>query len=231
MGNEGFGPRVVFEIFGVQVSETVTVTWFVMLLMTLFCFLATRNLKKKEMRKNPKGFQLVGELFVKTVNGMTRQNMGEKNVGFAPYIGTLILFLAIANLVGLIGLRPPTSDLNLTLCLSIITFMLTQFFGLKTKGPGGYIKGFFEPMPFLFPLNVVGELANPVSLGFRIFGNVVAGVIIMSLIYGALGSVLFGVFSLGIPVPLHLYFDLFSGLLQSFIFTMLTMVFISGAME
>lgn len=226
MGNEGFGPRVVFEIFGVQVSETVTVTWFVMFLMVLFCFFATRK-----MKKHPKGFQLAGELFVKTINGMTAQNMGEKNVGFAPYIGTLIMFLAIANLVGLIGLRPPTSDLNLTLCLSIITFMLTQFFGLKSKGPGGYIKGFFEPMPFLFPLNVVGELANPVSLGFRIFGNVVAGVIIMSLIYGALGSVLFGIFSLGIPVPLHLYFDLFSGLLQSFIFTMLTMVFISGAME
>lgn len=226
MGNEGFGPRVAFEIFGIKVSETVTVTWFVMFLMILFCFFATRKMQKK-----PKGFQLVGELFVKTIQGMTGQNMGEKNIGFAPYIGTLIMFLAIANLVGLIGLRPPTSDLNLTLCLSIITFLLTQFFGLKSKGIGGYVKGFFEPMPFLFPLNVVGELANPVSLGFRIFGNVVAGVIIMSLIYGALGAVLFGLFSIGVPVVLHAYFDLFSGLLQSFIFTMLTMVFISGAME
>lgn len=226
MGNEGFGPRKAFEIFGLEVSETITVTWFVMFLMILFCYFATRNMQKK-----PKGFQLIGEIFVKTINQLTKQNMGEKNAGFAPYIGTLILFLAIANLVGLIGLRPPTSDLNLTLCLSIITFILTQFFGLKSKGIGGYVKGFFEPMPFLFPLNVVGELANPVSLGFRIFGNVVAGVIIMSLIYGALGSFLWGLFTIGIPVPLHVYFDLFSGLLQSFIFTMLTMVFISGAME
>ncbi len=226
MGDQGFGPRVAFEIFGLKVSETVTVTWFVMFLMALFCFFATRKMQKK-----PRGMQLIGEIFVKAINSMTATNMGEKNIAFAPYIGALIMFLAIANLAGLIGLRPPTSDLNATLCLSIITFVLTQFFGLKSKGIGGYVKGFFEPMPFLFPLNVVGELANPISLGFRIFGNVVAGFIIMSLIYGGLGSFLFGVFQLGIPVPLHIYFDLFSGLLQSFIFTMLTMVFISGAME
>ncbi len=226
MGNEGFGPRVAFELFGLQISETVTVTWFVMILMTIFCVLATRNMKKE-----PKGMQLIGELFVKTITNMTKTNMGEKNVAFAPYVGTLILFLAIANILGLFGLRPPTSDLNLTLCLSIITFVLTQFFGLKSKGLGGYVKGYFEPMPFLFPLNVIGELANPISLAFRIFGNVVAGLIIMTLIYGGLSNLLYGIFQLGIPVVLHAYFDLFAGLLQSFIFTMLSMVFISGAME
>lgn len=226
MGNEGFGPRVVFELFGVQVTETVTVTWFVMLLMTIFCWLATRKLEK-----HPKGFQLIGETFVKLINDMTKSNMGEKNIGFAPFVGSLMLFLALANIIGLIGMRPPTSDLNLTLCLSITVFFLTQFFGLKSKGIGGYVKGFFEPMPFLLPLNIIGELANPISLGFRIFGNVVAGVIIMTLIYNGLGAMLFGVFQLGIPVVLHGYFDLFSGLLQSFIFTMLSMVFISGAME
>lgn len=226
MSDQGFGPRVAFEIFGLQVSETVTVTWFVMFLMVLFCYFATRNMQKK-----PRGMQLVGEIFVKTINSMTATNMGEKNIGFAPFVGTLIMFLAIANLAGLIGLRPPTSDLNLTLCFSITTFALTQLFGIRSKGVGGYLKGFLEPMPFLLPLNIVGELANPVSLGFRIFGNVVAGFIIMSLIYGGLSSFLFGIFQLGIPVPLHAYFDVFSGLLQSFIFTMLSMVFISGAME
>ncbi|MDO4799830.1 MAG: F0F1 ATP synthase subunit A [Bacillota bacterium] len=229
MGSEGFGPRVVFNIGGIPVSETVTVTWFIMALITIFCIVATHKMKKV-----PKGVQLIGEQFVKTITNMTITNMGEKNVGFAPYIGALFLFLALANIAGLVGLRPPTSDLNLTLCLSIITFLLTQFFGLKSKGLKGYIGGFFQPLPFLLPLNIVGELANPVSLAFRLFGNVVAGVIIMTLVYSGLAS-LFNlavpIFQLGFPVALHVYFDLFSGLLQSFIFTMLTMVFISGAME
>lgn len=233
MGSEGFGPRVVFTIGKIQVTESVTVTWFIMLLVLIFCFLATHN-----MKKIPRGFQLAGEQFVKLIESLTKQNMGEQNIGFAPFVGALILFLAIANIVGIFGLRPPTADLNVTLTLSFTTFFLTQFFGLKSKGLGGYLKGYLEPMAFLLPLNIIGELSNPVSLGFRLFGNMVAGFIIMSLVYGALASattallgIAFPIFQAGIPVALHAYFDIFSGLLQSFIFTMLTMVFISGAME
>ena len=124
------------------------------------------------------------------------------------------------------------------MCLSITTFVLTQFFGVRKKGIVNYSKGFLQPMPFLLPLNIIGELANPISLGFRLFGNIVAGIIIMSLLYGALGGfteMLLGItvplFQAGVPAVLHIYFDMFAGLLQSFIFTMLTMVFISGAME
>lgn len=226
MGSEGFGPRVAFEIFGIQITETITVTWLVMALMTVFCVLATRK-----MRRTPRGIQLVGEIFVKTIEGLTSSNMGQKNIGFAPFIGALIMFLAIGNIVGILGLRPPTADLNTTMALSVTTFVLTQYFGLRAKGLGGYVKGYFEPIFLLFPLNVIGELSNPVSLGFRIFGNVLAGVIIMSLVYSGLGGILGPVFQFAVPIPLHMYFDLFSGLLQSFIFTMLTMVFISGAME
>ncbi len=233
MGSEGFGPRIAFHIGDIPVTETVTVTWLIMLVLLIFSIFATRNLKKEA-----KGLQLVVETLVKTINNLTKDTMGENNAAFAPYMGTLLIYLAIANLIGLLGLRPPTADLNTTLCLAIMTFVLTQFFGVKSKGPLGYGKSLAEPIPLLLPLNIIGEIANPVSLSFRLFGNIVAGMIIMSLVYGAFGSLTEAVlhigapiFATGVPAVLHAYFDVFSGLLQSFIFTMLTMVFISGAME
>lgn len=233
MGVEGFGPRVVFYLGNIAVTETVTVTWFIMFVLFAFSVTVTRNMKKEAS-----GMQLVVEQIVGIVNNLTKQNMGEKNAVFAPYVGTLLFLIGISNIIGLFGFRPPTADLNTTMCLSITTFVLTQFFGMKSKGLGGYGKGFLEPMPLLLPLNIIGELANPVSLGFRLFGNITAGVIIMTLLYGALGAFTDSLLGLtvpilqaGVPAVLHIYFDLFAGLLQSFIFTMLTMVFISGAME
>ena len=239
VGSEGFGPRIAFTIRDlpfigdVPVTETVTVTWLIIAVLFLFSVFATRNLKKEA-----KGLQLVVETFVSAINNLTKQNMGERNYKWAPYIGTLLLLIGISNLMGLLGFRPPTADLNTTMCLSITTFVMTQFFGLKSKGLVNYGKGFLQPMPLLLPLNIIGELANPISLGFRLFGNITAGVIIMTLLYGALGGfteMLFGLtvplLQAGVPAVLHIYFDLFAGLLQSFIFTMLSMVFISGAME
>jgi len=233
VGVEGFGPRVVFYLGNIAVTETVTVTWFIMFVLFAFSVTVTRNMKKEAS-----GMQLVVEQIVGIVNNLTKQNMGEKNAAFAPFVGTLLFLIGISNIIGLFGFRPPTADLNTTMCLSITTFVLTQFFGMKSKGLGGYGKGFLEPMPLLLPLNIIGELANPVSLGFRLFGNITAGVIIMTLLYGALGAFTNSLLGLtvpilqaGVPAVLHIYFDLFAGLLQSFIFTMLTMVFISGAME
>jgi F-type H+-transporting ATPase subunit a len=141
-----------------------------------------------------------------------------------PYIFTLALYLPVANLLGLIGLAPPTSDYNVTLTLALITFVMTQYYGLRTNGLGGYVKGYFEPLPFLVPLNIVGELSNPISLSFRLFGNILSGGIIMGLVYSALNWLA------PIAAPLHLYFDVFAGLIQTFIFIMLTMVFVGGNM-
>lgn len=235
MGSEGFGPRVVFTIPGtsIAVTETVTVTWFIMILIMIFVIVATRKLERV-----PKGLQIVTETLVSGIDKLTAQTMGEKNLAFSPYVGMLLIYLAMANLAGLVGLRPPTADVNTTMSLAIMTFLMTQFFGAKTKGIFGFLKGFFEPMPLLLPLNILGELANPISLSFRLFGNIVGGLIIMNLLYGALGGLtnfLLGVsvpiFQVGVPAFLHIYFDLFAGLLQSFIFAMLTMVFVSMAME
>jgi len=219
---DGYGSKAV-NLFGsgLILSQTVITTWFIMLVLILFAVFARRR-----MDRIPKGVQNFMEMLVEAIYNLTKQTMGNENAGFAPYVGTLLLFIGISNISGLFGIRPPTSDLNTTFALAIMTFCMTHYFGVKNKG-FGYLKGFLEPFPLLLPMNIIGELANPISLSFRLFGNILGGLIIMNLLYGALG--MWGL----IPVPavLHVYFDVFAGLLQSFIFTMLTMVFVSMAMD
>lgn len=228
---EGFGPRIMFYIGDIAISETVVVTWIIMAMLIIGAWLLTRNFEKV-----PKGVQNVVEVLVETINNFTAETMGEKNRVFAPYIGTIFLFLTVGNLIGLLGLRPPTSDVNTTFALSMLTFVIIHYNSIKYSGLGGYVKGYFEPFPVLFPMNVLGDLATPISLSFRLFGNVTGGLIVMSLLYQALAgfSSMIGlktipVLQAFIPVVFHVYFDMFSGILQSFIFVMLSMVFIGDA--
>lgn len=239
MGDGGFGAKIVFTISenipiigGVPITETITTTWVIMAVLIIGSILLTRNFQKV-----PKGVQNVLELIVSSVYGLVDSTMGSDKVGFAPYIGTLMIYLAIANLIGLLGIRPPTADLNMTLALALITFFMIHFNGVRRKGFFGYIKGFTEPFVLITPINLIGEIATPVSLSFRLFGNMVGGTIIMGLVYSALAAfstslgIGIPILQVGIPAILHVYFDLFSGLLQTFIFAMLTMVFVSGAMD
>lgn len=219
-----FGPEIIWVIpigDGIAVTQTVTTTWFIMGLLILGAFLLTRKMSLVPSKK-----QAVAEILVDGIYNLTETTMGKKFKHFAPYVGTLLLFVGIANISGLLGLRPPTADLNTTLGLALMTFIIIHFTGVKSKGLGGYLKGFLDPMPFLLPLNIMGELATPISLSFRLFGNIVGGLIIMTLVYNALGSL-----AVLVPAVLHAYFDLFAGLLQSFIFAMLTMVFVSLASD
>ncbi|KNZ43106.1 F0F1 ATP synthase subunit A [Acetobacterium bakii] len=218
------GPKIYGEIFGLTITQTVVNTWICMAIAIILCYLLTRN-----MKKIPGKAQVIAETLVTVMDNLVAQTMGKDKMKFAPYMLSLILFLAVSNTAGIYGLRSPTADLNCTIALALMTFFMTQFFGFKSKGVGGYLKSFLEPMPFLLPINIIGELANPVSLSFRLFGNLLGGGIIMALLYSALAGLIF--FPVLIPIPFHFYFDIFSGLLQSFIFTMLSMVFISGAMD
>jgi F-type H+-transporting ATPase subunit a len=228
----GFGPRIIFEIGGIPITETVTNTWLIMIVVIVFSYFATKNLDKI-----PGKLQNALEAFIDSIYGLTKQSMGDDKVGFAPYMGTLLIYLTIANLLGLVGFRPPTADVNTTLSLAMMTFVMIHGFGMKSKGVGKYLKGFTEPFVALTPMNIIGELATPISLGFRLFGNIVGGLIIMNLLYSALAAlsgklgIPIPIFQTGIPAPLHIYFDLFAGVLQSFIFVMLSMVFVSMAMD
>ena len=209
------------------IPDTIVNMYFVAFLLTIFALIVNNKVKNRNTHESPSGFLNVVEMLVEAVDNLVKTTMGAQNKGFTPYILTLVCFLAVSNLLGLIGLTPPTSDYSVTLALALITFALTQFFAIKNaKGIGGYLKGFTEPFLLLTPINVIGEFGNVISLSFRLFGNVMSGGIIIALLYSALGFL-----APLIAGPLQIYFDVFSGLLQTFIFVMLTMIFVGGNSE
>ena len=206
------------------ITQSIISTWIVMLVLIILALVVRFYISR--FKAIPKGFQNVIELIVEVVNSFTISTMGERNKRFASFYGSVFLFILFSNLWGLLGMRPPTSDLSTTFAMALMTFLMVQYYGIKTGGIKNYLKGFLDPLPFLLPLNVIGELANPVSLSFRLFGNIVGGVIIMGLIYAALP----GLLQIGIPAVLHVYFDVFSGYAGIY-FVMLSMIFVSGAIQ
>ncbi|MDK2586904.1 F0F1 ATP synthase subunit A [Romboutsia sedimentorum] len=218
-----------------KISDTVVTSWIIIAALALVSFLLTRNLKKVPTSK----VQVFLEFAIGGLANFVTETMGEKTLkrmpNMIPYIGSLFLFFACSNLIGLLGFRSPTTDLDTTLAWALITFIMIYYAGVKFNG-FGFFKGLLEPMPLLLPLNLIGELAKPISLSFRPFGNILGGSVIMKLLYDFLAyvsilipGISIPVGQLLIPVPLHLYFDIFAGLLQSFIFIMLTMVFVGNA--
>ena len=225
------GPRIINYIGDIAISETVYFGIIVAIVLAIFCLLSARNLKR-----DPKGLQAVAELIVETVYNLVENNMGKKNLTYAPYIGTLFMFLILGNMLGLFGFRPTTADVNMTFALAVLTFLIIQGSSIKTHGIKGYLKHFAEPYPFMVPIKIVEEIAFPVSLGFRLFGNILGGVIIMALVFNGLGALSHDFLHWSIPwleavipLPANAFFDIFEPILQAFIFTMLTMVFIAKA--
>ena len=222
---------------GFKISETVVNSWIIMAGIIIAALILTRNLQPVPTTKR----QVMLEYLVSMFRGLIRGNMGEdvekKMPNMLPYLGSLLIFFACSNLIGLLGFKSPTTDVDTTLAWALITCFLLYYQGVKAKGPG-YFKGLMEPVPLLLPLNIIGEIARPISLTFRPFGNILGGTVIMGLLYQFLGfistlipNVSIPFLQFLIPVPLHFYFDLFAGCLQAFIFVMLTMVFVSDAAQ
>jgi len=225
--------HAVIELFGLEfwITDTTISTWIIMgILITLGVFVRIKISKFKDV---PTGFQNVIEALVETFEGYLRSTIGDKLMFLGSWFFTVFLFILISNLSGLFpGMRPPTADWSMTVGLALVTFALIQFIGIRYR-KSGYFKDLFAPLPWWFPfplflpINVIGELAKPISISFRLFGNMLAGLIMMSLIYA-----LFPVFAqFIIPIPLHGFFDIFSGVLQTYIFVTLSMSFIAGASE
>lgn len=236
------GPQILFKIpllGGIPVTETVVNGWIVMAVITVICFFLGRNLSVR----NPSKRQIIAEKAVMMLQGLVRDTMGQHNMFFLPYIGALFSYSILSSLSGLFGLRAPTGDLNTTIGFALIAFFLIQFYNIKNKGVLGWLKGFTEPVVFLTPLNIISEIANPISMAFRHFGNIASGIVITTLIYGALAALsqlLIGwipvvgsipVFQAGIPALLSIYFDVFTSFLQAYIISMLTMVYVGSANE
>lgn len=208
------------------VNPTVFNSVVLVLILCVFFIMCGNAVKKADPSKPSKGIALFLELLVTTIEGLVEQTMGAKHLNFSPFIGTLGTYLLCANLLGLFGLSSPTSDYNVTLALATITIVVMIGSGIKTKGIGRYLYDtYLGDFPFLLPLNITGEFAKPISLSFRLFGNILSGGIIMSLIYQALGWL-----SPLIAPALHGYFDVFAGAIQTLIFIMLTMIWSQEAM-
>ena len=170
--------------------------------------------------------QLAAEWIVEKADGLVFDNMGEKYAGFAPFIAAILCISALSSLSSLLGLYAPTSDLNIIFGWALLVFGLITFYKLK-GGVWNYTKGFFEPIPLFAPMNIISEFATPVSMTLRHFGNVLSGAVISTLLHAALGGIS-NIFRVGAPAVLSLYFDIFSGCIQAYIFATLTMIYISN---
>lgn len=213
-----------YQFFGHTVWITTTHICLFIVLLVLIGFAIAANRAMKHATEVPGFFQNIVELIVEKLDNMVKSTMGKSAAKFANYIGAIFIFILISNISGLFGLRPPTADYGVTLPLGLLTFILIHYNKLKHQKLSGVLKGLCDPWPIWAPINIIGDIAVPISLSLRLFANVLSGVVMMALVYGLLRFI-----AIGWPAALHVYFDLFSGAIQTYVFCMLTMTYISDA--
>ena len=215
------------NIFGLQflITDTIVSTWIIGGVLVVFAIIV--RIKSRKFTEVPKGFQNVVEMLVEAFENYLHTTAGGKLMFLGNWFFTLFVFILLANISGMFGLRPPTADWSMTIALAVVTFLLIQIIGIKFRG-GAYLADMIKPyyLSWLFlPINLIGEIARPISLSFRLFGNILAGTVMMTLIY----SLLPWFAQIGFPAFMHGYFDLFAGVLQTYIFVTLSLSFIKGA--
>lgn len=234
------GARIYFTVpmplMDMPITESQVNSWAVIASIFFLCLYLTHGLTRDAHTRR----QLVAEWAVEKTKKLVAENMGPLFAGFAPFIGAVMALSAFSSLMSLLGLYPPTSDLNVVAGWAILVFILITHYKLK-GGLWYYLKGFTQPVALLTPINIFSELATPLSMSFRHYGNVLSGTVIAAMIGaglqglsrallgwlpGVLGEVPF--LQIGLPAVMSVYFDVFSGCLQAFIFAMLTMLYIVG---
>ncbi len=217
-----------YSFFGHEVWITTTHVSLLIVMLLLIGFSIAAGHAMKKGAEVPGGFQNVVELIVEKLDSMVGASMGKNAPRFYNYIGTIFIFILISNISGLMGLRPPTADYGVTFPLGVLTFILIHFNQFKYQKPKAIWTDMCSPLPpwlpIWFPINVISEIAVPISLSLRLFANILSGTIMMALIYGLLGWI-----ATVWPAVLHVYFDLFSGAIQTYVFCMLTMTYINNA--
>lgn len=229
----------------ILITETLVVSWIVMALITGLCLWLTRGLKVENISKK----QAFAEMLVEMAANLVRNNTGTTRFDkLIPFVAALFATSVVSNLISLIGLRSPTADLSTEAAWAVVVFIMITANKFRAGGFPGYLKGFTTPIPIMTPFNILSELATPVSMACRHFGNILSGIVINGLIYaalaaasssllgllpGALGSLLshIPILAVGIPAILSVYFDWFSGVMQAFIFCILTILYIANAAE
>ncbi|MEF9922109.1 MAG: FoF1 ATP synthase subunit a [Anaerovoracaceae bacterium] len=230
---EELGARIILS-FGdgkVFVTESTIFGIIVAIVIAVICIWLGHGLKTV-----PKGKQIIAEFIVEWIYKFTKENMGEENSRFAPYIGSIFAFMVCGSMLGIFGIRPITADVNVAFALSIMTFVMIQYNAVKTLGIRGKIKSMCDPYPFMLPLKVLEDVTLPVSLGFRLFGNMLGGVIVIDLWMNLM--TMLSNYMTDIPflraitvLPLNGFFDMFEPAIQTYIFVTLTSVFLSMGMK
>lgn len=212
--NPGFGPDGFFNI-----NKSVVISWFVILFFLLLCIYLTSNLKLHNISKK----QLIAETLVLKLRGLTGSLLGPSGAQYNDFMVTVMLYIGLCNLTGVLGFTPPTMDLNITVGLAVMSIVLVQIAGIRKGGAGGWLKSFAKPNPVIAPMNVLELGIRPLSLCMRLFGNVLGATVIMELIKMAV--------PVFVPAVLSLYFDFFDGLIQAYVFVFLTSLYIKQAVE
>jgi len=212
--------QLIIPFMGRQLTfnlEVIVMTWIVIMLLVIFGFLASR---RRSML--PGSLQIVGELIVAQLYALTEDALGrERAEKYAPLVCALFMFLLLCNWIGMVPhLEEPTKDLNTPLSLGLMGFFIAHAAAIKSRGLKKYLKEYLEPIFFMMPLNVIGELAKVVSISFRLFGNIMGGAIIILVVSYLTYSIL-------LPPFLNMFFGIFVGAIQAFVFTMLTLVYIA----
>ena len=215
----------------IYVTDTLIIMWIIIAAFIALAVTVRVKSRKWDAMKKPVGLQNVMEFLVSGFEGIFQNSAGKKVLYLAPYFFTLFAFLLVSNTIGVFGVRPPTADWSMTFPLALTSFVLIQYSGFRHR-PKGYAKGLLGPLVFGFipvflPINIMGEIAKPIALSFRLFGNILGGLILMSLLYELAPLVL----TLGIPAVLHAYFDIAVGILQAFIFTIISITFVGLSAE
>lgn len=199
---------------GIPIAESVAISWIIMGVLVVLSIVLTRHLRVTE----PTRRQVALETAVTGLEHIFDGILGEKGRRYVPYMVTVLLYIGVSNIIGLFGLKPPTKDLNVTAALALMSIILVETSGIRSKGLKGWLKSFADPSPVIAPMNLLEVIIRPLSLCMRLFGNVLGAFVIMELIKQLL--------PVALPVPFSLYFDIFDGLLQAYVFTFLTSMFI-----
>lgn len=223
MGSDIMNAKTVFTLslggHKLAITENIFWQWIIMAIIVILVIVSTRDLKKVPTRK-----QSIVEMVVNLINGLVKENMGEKFMNFVPIIGTMAVFILFLNLTGLVGIEPVTRNINVTAGFAIISAFLINATAIKRIGVGGYLKAIFSQGIVMAPMNLIEKVTVPVSLCLRLFINMLVGAIIIALVYSTPAKII-------IPIPLHGFFDLFDGVLQAYVFILLTMIFTKLGIE
>ena len=204
---------------GIPIAESVVVSWIIMAALTILSICLVRNLKVE----NPGKKQLALEVAIGGIYKFFDDLVGEEGRRYIPYLISIAIYIGVANLIGLIGFKPPTKDLNATAALALMSIVLIEYAGFHKKGLKGWVKSFAEPVAIIAPINILEIFIKPLSLCMRLFGNVLGSFVVMELIKQLVAPI--------IPIPFSMYFDIFDGLIQAYVFVFLTALFMTEEME